>query len=40
MTETALTHSSGYAPARFRRSIADALEMVHGVDAVAVEERA
>ena len=27
-------------PARFRRSVADALEMAHGVDAVALEERA
>jgi deoxyribose-phosphate aldolase len=40
MTETALTHSPAYAPARYRRSIADALELAHGVDAVAAEERA
>ena len=32
--------SSAYAPALFRRSLGDALELVHGVDAVAVEERA
>src|ERR687893_42141 len=32
--------SSSYAPALLRRSIADALELAHGVDAVAVEERA
>jgi deoxyribose-phosphate aldolase len=32
--------SAAYAPALFRRSIADALELAHGVDAVAVEERA
>src|SRR6266700_3476409 len=31
---------SSYSPATFRRSIADALEMAHGVDAVAAEERA
>ena len=29
-----------FAPALFRRSLGDALEMAHGVDAVAVEERA
>jgi deoxyribose-phosphate aldolase len=34
------TRSTVFTPATFRRSIADALEMVHGVDAVAVEERA
>ena len=32
--------SSAYAPALYRRSLGDALELVHGVDAVAVEERA
>jgi len=41
MSESLVTHSpGGYAPALFRRSIADALEMDHGVDAVAAEERA
>jgi len=32
--------SSAYAPALFRRSLGDALELAHGVDAVAAEERA
>ena len=32
--------SSAYAPAMFRRSLGDALELAHGVDAVAAEERA
>ena len=41
MSESLVTHSSSaYAPALFRRSLGDALELVHGVDAVAVEERA
>ena len=41
MTETALTPSSiGISPVAFRRSLNDALEMAHGVDAVAAEERA
>ena len=41
MSETALTPSSlGISPAAFRRSLGDALEMAHGVDAVAAEERA
>ena len=41
MSESLVTHSSGaYAPALFRRSLGDALELMHGVDAVAVEERA
>jgi deoxyribose-phosphate aldolase len=41
MTETAIAHSGrAYPPAAFRRSLADALEMAHGVDAVAAEERA
>ncbi len=31
---------AGYAPALLRRSLGDALEMAHGVDAVAAEERA
>src|SRR5438105_15501687 len=34
MTETAI------APTSYRRSLGDALEMAHGVDAVAAEERA
>jgi deoxyribose-phosphate aldolase len=36
----ALVTSTQFPPATFRRSIADALEMAHGVDAVAAEERA
>jgi len=36
----ALVTSTPFPPATFRRSIADALEMAHGVDAVAAEERA
>ena len=42
MTETLITQSSGssFSPARFRRSVAEALELDHGVDAVALEERA
>jgi deoxyribose-phosphate aldolase len=41
MTEIAhARHSAGVNPALFRRSLADALEMAHGVDAVAAEERA
>ncbi len=41
MTETAITSSSlGISPAAFRRNLNDALEMVHGVDLVAAEERA
>ena len=40
MSESLVTHSSSFHPATFRRSIASALEMAHGVDAVAVEERA
>src|SRR6476659_7246063 len=41
MTDTIVSSSprSG-APVAYRRSLADALEMAHGVDAVAVEERA
>src|SRR5258708_7791270 len=34
------TQASSFPSATFRRSIADALEMAHGVDAVAAEERA
>jgi deoxyribose-phosphate aldolase len=41
MSESVITHTPGpYAPALFRRSLGDALEMAHGVDAVAAEERA
>jgi len=41
MSESLITQTSGaYAPALFRRSLADALELDHGVDAVAAEERA
>ena len=41
MSESLVTHSPGtLAPALLRRSLGDALEMVHGVDAVALEERA
>ncbi len=36
----ALVTSTQFPPVAFRRSIADALEMAHGVDAVAAEERA
>jgi deoxyribose-phosphate aldolase len=36
----ALVTSTPFPPVTFRRSIADALEMAHGVDAVAAEERA
>jgi deoxyribose-phosphate aldolase len=41
MSESVVTQAPGtYAPALLRRSLGDALEMVHGVDAVALEERA
>jgi deoxyribose-phosphate aldolase len=40
MTEQLVTHGSTLPPVAFRRSLADALEMMHGVDAVALEERA
>ena len=40
MTEQLVTHGSALPPVAFRRSLADALEMMHGVDAIAVEERA
>src|SRR6266571_2245763 len=40
MSETLVARTPVFTPASFRRSLADALEMVHGVDAVAVEERA
>jgi deoxyribose-phosphate aldolase len=40
-TESLIAQSGGaFAPALFRRSLGDALELAHGVDAVAVEERA
>ena len=41
MTEAAIAQTGrSFPPGAFRRSLNDALEMVHGVDAVAVEERA
>ncbi len=41
MSESLITQStSSFTPARFRRSVAEALELDHGVDAVALEERA
>ena len=41
MSESLITHKPGpIAPALLRRSLGDALEMAHGVDAVALEERA
>ena len=41
MPETALTSTGrAFAPVAFRRSLVDALELAHGVDAVAAEERA
>ncbi|HEX8169791.1 MAG TPA: deoxyribose-phosphate aldolase [Thermoanaerobaculia bacterium] len=41
MSESLVTQTPGaYAPALLRRSLADALELDHGVDAVAAEERA
>jgi len=41
MSESLITPPAGsFAPALLRRSLADALEMDHGVDAVAAEERA
>jgi deoxyribose-phosphate aldolase len=40
MSESLITQSPAFPPALFRRSIADALEMAHGVDAIAAEERA
>jgi deoxyribose-phosphate aldolase len=41
MTESLIIPTdAGYSPATFRRSLADALELAHGVDAVAVTERA
>src|SRR5687768_10204654 len=40
MSESLVATSSAFSPALFRRSLNDALELAHGVDAVAVEERA
>lgn len=44
MSESLITQSlqsaTSFTPARFRRSVAEALELDHGVDAVALEERA
>jgi len=40
MSETLVARTPVFTPASFRRSLADAMEMVHGVDAVAAEERA
>ena len=41
MSESLITHTtSSFTPAHFRRSVAEALELDHGVDAVALEERA
>ncbi|HET7711836.1 MAG TPA: deoxyribose-phosphate aldolase, partial [Thermoanaerobaculia bacterium] len=40
MTEVLPQAAARYAPAKFRRSLGDALALSHGVDAVAAEERA
>src|SRR5256886_2753410 len=40
MSEQLVHSSPAFAPALFRRSLSDALELAHGVDAVAAEERA
>jgi deoxyribose-phosphate aldolase len=40
MSEQVIPSPSAFSPALFRRSLGDALEMAHGVDAVAAEERA
>src|SRR5687768_15535060 len=40
MAESLIAHPQSYPPALFRRSLGDALELAHGVDAVALEERA
>ena len=39
-SETVVASPSTFTPALFRRSLGDALELAHGVDAVAAEERA
>src|SRR5436309_9087935 len=40
MSESLIAQPPAFAPILFRRSITDALEMAHGVDANAAEERA
>src|SRR3954452_8151512 len=40
MSEQVIASPSAFSPALFRRSLGDALELAHGVDAVAAEERA
>src|SRR3954470_18132777 len=40
MSESLVAQPPAFPPVLFRRSIADALELAHGVDAVAAEERA
>jgi deoxyribose-phosphate aldolase len=40
MSEQVIASASTFSPALFRRSLGDALELAHGVDAVAAEERA
>src|SRR2546423_2004268 len=40
MSESLVASTPIFSPAVFRRSLGDALEMAHGVDAVAAEERA
>ena len=40
MSEQLIHSAAPFSPALFRRSLGDALEMAHGVDAVAAEERA
>src|SRR5436305_5640900 len=40
MSESLIAQPPAFPPVLFRRSIADALEMAHGVDAIALEERA
>jgi deoxyribose-phosphate aldolase len=40
MSESLISHAQDASPVLYRRSLAEALEMAHGVDAVALEERA
>jgi deoxyribose-phosphate aldolase len=40
MSESLVTQSPTLPPAAYRRSLGDALELMHGVDAIALEERA
>ncbi len=40
MSESLIAHAPSLPPQLMRRSLADALEMMHGVDAIAAEERA